>query len=156
MIDPGLPGLDSGAGALPARGGHTGLSLVPPSRLRLLALGGPGLRLLPRGSRLERLLLRLFGGHALLALLLPLFLRLDQLQVRGLAGVAEPAAEPDDAGVAAVPLRVPGSDGVEQLGRHRGPDDEARHVAPRREVATLGERDHALGEPAGLLGLGQG
>jgi len=63
-------------------------------------------------------------------------------------------SDADDPGVAAVTLLVPRSDRREQLGHDFRLEDEGRNVTASRQVATLCERDQALGEPPRFLRLG--
>src|SRR5262249_49159974 len=137
-----LAGLHPGAGAFPRGGGCPALLRLLLAPLRCVRLpSGLGFPL-PLGGHLvalERLLPLLPGRAPRLPLGLLLLGGLDQLEVGGLARVPEPAPDPHDSGVAPIPLRVPGCDGREQLPGHRGPGDEPRHVAARREIAALRE-----------------
>src|SRR5207249_3136445 len=119
---------------------------APAPALARLARGLAFRRLLLRGFPGSSFLARLprpgdFDGLALLAVLLLLLGGLHELEIRGLAPVAEAMADPEDARVAAGPLRIPGSDGAEQLARHLVAGDESRDVPARRDVPPLGERD---------------
>src|SRR6185503_8196228 len=123
--------------------------------------GGGGRLLLPSLARARRSLTlvglgRLLGLGVLLPLLLGRLGPVHQLEHDHGGAIARARAGMDDPGIAAVPVREPRRDGVEELLHHRLVGNHGQHLALGVEVLALGERHHLVGEPAHRLGLGLG
>src|SRR4030095_8719730 len=136
---------------------------LPSSRRRQLPGGGG--RFLPaalaraRGSRALVALLRLgglLGLGVLLRLLARRFGAIHELQDHHGGAVAGAGARVDDTGVAAVPVREAGGDGVEELLHHPLVPHHSQDLPLGVEVLALGEGHHLIGEPPHRLGLGLG